>query len=472
MANREEKLAKNTILFAAGNFGSKLLQIILVPFYTRVMTDAQYGTVDLLQAIVSLLLPVASLAIYESVFRYAMEKEYDKNAVLSVGLLVSLVGAVILCIGGGVASAFAPVSYVWLVVANSIFNSLRTLMSQYTRAVGRTALFSIDNILMTLLVLVLNILFIAVFRMGITGYMLGYTLANLLSAMFLYIMLGKQRTLRLSGVRRGLVKEMLLFALPLIPNAICWWISSFLDRVMIVAIVGTAANGLYAAAHKIPSLLSVVVSIFFQAWQMSANEEFKKKDIAGFYSKIFEQISACIFLLSSVLIILSRPINSIFLGADYSGAWVYMPPLVLSMTFFSYAQFLGSIYSANKKTNMALVTNLVGVVVNVSLNAVLIPLIGTIGAAVATAVSYLVLWLIRIVDTGKIVPVQYKITTTVGASLIVIAQTVLVCLDLDVLATYSLCVAGTVALVVIYHRTLLTMLKFFLGFAKRILKRR
>lgn len=472
MANREEKLAKNTILFAAGNFGSKLLQIILVPFYTRVMSDAQYGTVDLLQAIVSLLLPIASLAIYESVFRYAMEKEYDKNAVLSVGLLISLVGAVVLCAGGGVVCVFAPASYVWLVIANSIFNSLRTLMSQYTRAVGRTVLFSIDNILMTLLVLVLNIVFIAVLRMGITGYMLGYTLANLLSAVFLYVMLGEQRKLRFSGIRKGLVKEMLLFALPLIPNAICWWISSFLDRVMIVSMVGTAANGLYAAAHKIPSLLSVVVSIFFQAWQMSANEEFRQKDIAGFYSKIFEQISACIFLLSSVLIVLSRPINSIFLGADYGGAWVYMPPLVLSMTFFSFAQFLGSIYSANKKTNMALVTNLVGVAVNVTLNAVLIPLIGTIGAAVATAVSYLVLWLVRIIDTGKIVPMRYKIVTIVAASLIVSAQTVLVCADLDVVVTYSLCAVGTAALLIMYRRTLFTMVNFFLRFAKKILKGR
>jgi O-antigen/teichoic acid export membrane protein len=241
---------------------------------------------------------------------------------------------------------------------------------------------------------------------------------------------------------------------------------------MIVSMVGAAANGLYAAAHKIPSLLSVVVSIFFQAWQMSANEEFKKKDIAGFYSKIFEQISACIFLLSSVLIVFSRPINSIFLGEDYGGAWVFMPPLVLSMTFFSYAQFLGSIYSANKKTNMALVTNLVGVVVNVSLNAVLIPLIGTIGAAAATAISYLVLWVIRIVDTGKIVPMQYKTVSVVAASLIVIAQTIFVCLDLDLIVTYSVCAVGTVILVAMYRRTLVTMVKFFLGLAKKILKRR
>ena len=58
MSNRNEKLVKNVLLFAIGNIGSKLLQIILVPLYTRVMTSAEYGTVDIMQAIVSLLMPV------------------------------------------------------------------------------------------------------------------------------------------------------------------------------------------------------------------------------------------------------------------------------------------------------------------------------------------------------------------------------------------------------------------------------
>ena len=79
MANREEKLAKNTLVFALGSLGSKMIQIILVPFYTRVLSSVQYGTADVLQAMVSFLIPFAGLAIYESVFRYAMDEECDKQ---------------------------------------------------------------------------------------------------------------------------------------------------------------------------------------------------------------------------------------------------------------------------------------------------------------------------------------------------------------------------------------------------------
>lgn len=472
MAKREENLAKNTVLFAIGNLGSKLLQIFLVPFYTRVMTDAEYGTVDVMQSIVSLLLPIVSLTIYESVFRYAMEQDYDKGAVLSTGLVVTAIGAIVMCAVGGVASAFYQPVYIWLVIANTVANALRTLLSQYTRAVGKTGLFSVDNILMTFMVLVLNILFIAVFNLGIVGYMLGYTFANVLSTLFLAITLGKFFVIDHRRINRPLTKELLIFSVPLIPNAVCWWISSFIDRLMIVSFVSTAANGLYAAAHKIPSLLSMVVSIFFQAWQVSANEEFKKKDIAQFYSNIFEKMSACIFVLSSLLILFSRPINSIFLGNDYSAAWVYMPPLILSMTFFSFAQYLGSVYTANKKTKMALVTNMIGVVVSVGMNVVLIPLIGTIGAAIANASSYFVLWIVRIFDTGRIVRMKYDIFRIVFATVVITLQAVFVCLELDVWVTYSLCAGGSLAIAVIYFKQLLSIVKFALGFVKKIFVRR
>lgn len=472
MAKREENLAKNTMLFAIGNFGSKLLQIVLVPFYTRYMSDAQYGTVDLMQSVVSLLMPVISLTIAEGVFRYAMEKEYDKSAVLSVGLVVTAAGSAVLCLGGWGVTFFMEANLVWLVVANTITNALRTLASQYTRAIGKSALYALDNILMTACVLLLNIFFIAKLNMGINGYMLGYVLANLFSAIFLVLKLGRHFRFSLGKVRKPLVKEMLLFSMPLIPNSICWWISSFLDRTMIVSMVSVGANGLYGAAHKIPSLLSMVMTIFFQAWQVSANEEFNKDDISELYSKIFEQISACIFVLASLLIMLSKPINSIFLGADYFDAWKLMPPLILSTAFFSFAQFLGSIYTANKKTKMAFVTNFIGVVVSVSLNLILIPKIGSIGAAIANATSYLVLWIVRIRNTRDIVPIKYQTPKIIAAFIIVVSEAVLIVADLNTTAAYCICAVGSCALVIMFWKSLLALAKFVLMFAGKILRRK
>ena len=232
MSSRNEKLVKNVILFAIGNIGSKLLQVILVPLYTRVMTSAEYGTVDIMQAIVSLLIPICSFTIYEAVFRYAMEKDYDKKAVYSTGIIMSLAGTLLLCLGGAGASFFIDPIFVWLVVANSIVGFFRSLLSQYARAVEKTVLFTVDSVLLTVFVLILNIIFIVKLNLGITGYMLGYIIANLLSCIILYICLGNYRKFSLKAVTKPIIKEMLKYSLPLIPNAVCWWLSSFIDRIM------------------------------------------------------------------------------------------------------------------------------------------------------------------------------------------------------------------------------------------------
>ncbi len=472
MSNRNEKLVKNVLLFAIGNIGSKLLQIILVPLYTRVMTSAEYGTVDIMQAVVSLLMPIFSFTIYEAVFRYAMEKDYDKRAVFSTGIIMSLLGTVVLCAGSGIASIYIDKTFVWLVATNSAVGFFRSLLSQYARAVEKTVLFTVDSVLLTVFVLILNVLFIVKWHMGITGYMLGYILANLLSCVVLYAFLGPYRKFSLQSVTKPLVKEMLRFSLPLIPNGVCWWVSSFIDRVVITAVVGEAANGIYAAGHKIPSMLTMIVTIFFQAWQMSANQEFKKHDISHFYTAIHDQIFSVILLVSSCLIVFCKPITSVFLGAEYYSAWQVMPLLLLAISFFSFAQFLGSIYSANKKTTMALVTNLIGVGVSLTVNIVLVAVfkIGIVGSAIATACSYFVLWFVRMVNTANIVPIYYKKKKMVAAVLLLTSQAVLVTVFGGTVVT-ALSATAFVALVVLFAKDMLGLLRFALGFVKKIVGR-
>ena len=471
--SRNERLVKNVILFAIGNIGSKLLQVILVPLYTRVMTSAEYGTVDIMQAMVSLIMPIFSFTIYEAVFRYAMEQDYDKKAVFSTGVVMSVLGTVILCLGGTVASCFIDKTFVWLVVANSAVGFFRSLLSQYARAVDKTVLFTVDSVLLTVFVLILNLIFIVKLGWGINGYMLGYILANLLSCIFLYAFLGKFRKFSFKSVTKPLTAEMMKFSLPLIPNAVCWWVSSFIDRIIITTAINEAANGIYAAGHKIPSLLTVIVTIFFQAWQMSANQEFKKNDIADFYTQIHDQIFSVITLVSSFLILFCKPITSVFLGKEYYSAWQVMPFLLVAISFFSFAQFLGSIYSANKKTTMALVTNLVGVVVSLTVNILLVAIlkIGIVGSAIATVCSYFVLWVIRIKSTGKIVPINYQKTKMIVAVSVLLAQAVMATILINDLVTTIFSAVAFITLVFVFTKDIIGLIRFALGFANKILKR-
>jgi O-antigen/teichoic acid export membrane protein len=400
-----------------------------------------------------------------------MEKEYDKAAVLSVGIFITLIGGAVCCLVGAVVSQYVAPVFVWLVIADTIATALWTLLSQYTKAVGRSMLFSVNNIVQTAVVLVLNIIFLTVLNLGIVGYMLGYIFSNLVAALMLPFCLGKDFKIKRTQISKTLVKTMLLYSLPLVLNGICWWLSSFTDRVMISGFLGTAENGLYAAASKIPHLVWVFVTIFCQAWQISANEEFCSEDSAKFYSKIYNELSAVVFLLASLLIIFCRPLNNIFLGSDYKNAWIIMPPLVLSTMFFSFASFLVSIYSANKDTRMAFVTNLVCVVSNIILNYFLIIKFNTIGAAIATATAYFILWIIRIIDTRKIVYIQYEKVKILMSCVILVLQTLFICLNLDIIITYTFCAAGVVLLLFIYWTNLMRLISFSVQVLKRFLER-
>ncbi len=469
MSNRKLNLVKNTAIYALGSIGSKLLQVILVPYYTRAMSSTEFGTADILQAIVAFLFPIVSLSIFDATFRYAMESDCDKNSVLSVGVAISLIGTVILCSAGALITLIHPIEYLWLIIFNALANAFRTLYSQYTRAIGKTALFTLDNVLLTVYVLIFNIFFISVLELGVTGYMLGYTLANALSAVFLMLKLKKLAVVKFSFIKSRIMSQMLRFSIPLIPNALCWCLATFGSRFLITFFIDESANGLYAAAYKIPSLLSVIVTIFFQAWQISANEEFKKNDIAEFYTEIHNQIFALIVIISSGLIVFCKPITAVFLGAEYQNEWVYIPILLIAMAFLSFSQFLESIYTANKKTVMAFITSFISVSINMTLSLFLIKPLGVAGCAVALAVSYFVLWICRIINTHKIIAIRYNIATIVTAILILTAQTLLFFFRVPFASLVSS--VGFVVLIILFANTFKGLFLFAIDILRKIFKK-
>ena len=86
--SKYKKLLNNTLYFFVGNMGSKLLIFFLVPYYTYVLSTAEYGTADLITTTASLIIPVVTLSITEAVFRFSMDEKADYKALFSNGLLI------------------------------------------------------------------------------------------------------------------------------------------------------------------------------------------------------------------------------------------------------------------------------------------------------------------------------------------------------------------------------------------------
>ena len=406
--DRNKSLVKNIFIFAIGNVGSKMLQFLLLPFYTRVLSSEQYGTVDVLQSISTLLLPILSLTIYDAVFRFAMDGATKKEDAFSVGMLTVSAGTVVLLLCGAVLPLFFGYrSYIWLIILYTIAQMFRSVTSQYIRAIGKVKLFTIDNMFQTLMILLCNILFLVVFHWGIEGYILGYIFGNFCSFFFVFFVQRLWRYIKYTGIGKGLFSTMCRFSAPLIPNAVCWWLTTMIGRLMVTAYLGADANGLFAVAFKVPTIVTILVGIFLQAWQISANTECESKDFNEYNSQIFHILQVLTFLLSSFLILISKLLVRI-LDSSYYDAWEYIPPMMVGICFYTFAQFLGALYTASKKTVMAFVTNLVTAIVNIVGNVVLLPRLGVMGAALSLAISYLVFWLFRLVDTRHLVKIQYQ----------------------------------------------------------------
>lgn len=459
--SRANGLIKNTFIFALGSFGSKLLQFLLLPLYTRLLTDAQYGTVDILQNLGILLIPIVSLTVAEGVFRFALDNSSDNRDVFTIGMRVVSIGTVILLLAGCLMYGVGFYSsYVWIVVFYTLSQIFRTIASQFVRAIGKVKLFTIDNLLQTLLIILFNILFLTVFDMGVKGYMLGYILGNSVSFLFLFVVATLWKYLKRRIGNKSTVKEILRYSIPLIPNAICWWIISTIGRFMVTGYLGVDANGVYAVANKIPTIVTLIMQVFFQAWQISASCEFEKSDYAEYSSRIFRTFESLAFTLTGFIITFSK-FFIMLLGSGFRGAQEFIPVLLVGTVFFNLAQFHGVSYVASKNTIMAFVTNLITAVLNIVLNIILIPHFGVMGAAISLMVSYLVFWLIRLIDTRRITKIKYPWQNLLANLFLTIAMATVATLQMASWLWISLSLF--IVMVVINFNTLFSILKRVMG---------
>ena len=271
--NKYTTLVSNTFLISIGTFGSKLLTFFMVRFYTEVLTPSDYGTADLIMQGANLLFPVISMGIVEGVFRFALGNPKKRRNIFSAGVWVITGGSAVLAAVTGLTwSVDLFDDVLWLMAIYTIASCYHSLCAQFIRAQGKMALYAGQGILNTVLVIGLNILFLLVFKWGIIGYVLSTAVADILCSSFLVF---KEKLWQYLTVKpgKGLLAHMLRYSVPLIPTTIFWWITSVSDRYMITAFLGSDANGIYAVAAKIPTLLTLMATIFLEAWQFSAIAE-------------------------------------------------------------------------------------------------------------------------------------------------------------------------------------------------------
>ncbi len=422
--NKYKTLFSNTILISIGTFTSKLLVFLMVRFYTGYLTPSDYSIADLLTQSANLLFPIISFGITEGIFRFAMDDNYDKKGVFSIG-------AIIITLGGLLFFIIAPLlnlvndfkGFVWLIVLYTMAACYHALCAQYIRAIGKTGLFAVQGIINTALVIIFNILFLAFFNMGVTGYVLSVAVADILCTLILILKEKLWKNITLSFKKSALF-DILKYSIPLIPTTVFWWVTSVSDRYMVNEMVSSAENGIYTVAYKLPTLLTLLATIFMQAWQFSAvkEDDGNKDEHALFFGKVWGSFQALMFIAGAFVIAMAKPLMKILTTDSFYTAWEFVPLLAIAMVYTAFASFTGTVYVVNKKSNISFYTALIGASSNVLMNFILIPVLKAQGAAIATVVSYLLVFIIRSVNSRKYIPFKFQIKHIIINSVIIFVQ--------------------------------------------------
>lgn len=410
--NKYKKLLGNSFIFAIGNLGSKLIAIMLVPFYTYLLTTKDYGTVDLITTTVNMLLPIISLSTFDTVLRFVLDKHEDNQTIISNAVFITIIGSIVFLSIIPILGLFniKNTGYLYIILVAQAFQSM---LSEYARAIERIKLFAFNGVFGAVLTGTANFVLMFIFKMGISGYLLSLFISAIGSTVLLSVQLHLKNQIHFSLIQKDTLKRMLVYSIPLIPNALAWWVTNASSRYFILFFVNVGANGLFAVANKIPSLLTMLNAIFFQSWQISAIEEFDSSDKSKFYSKVFSYYAQFLFLCSLAILLILKPFMHIAVSGNFYSSWQLVPLLLLSVIYSSFSGFLGTNYVAAKKTIGVMTTTLIGAVLNIIFCFIFVPIFKANGAGLASSLSFFFIWIIRIVDTKKFISIRLNISNLI-----------------------------------------------------------
>ena len=325
-----------------------------------------------------------------------------------------------------------------LFIANCLYEFL-ILYFQGCEAVFVVVIGSISS---TIVMIASNILFLLVIKIGLNGYIFSQILAFSISSVIMLLV----------GKGAGLVRElkndeemrasMLAYGTPLIAYSTGSWVNNAADRYIVLAMCGVA--------YKIPAILMVFQRIFAQAWQMSATKSYKDEKSEEFFTEMYRTYNCVMVTGCAILILLVNPIAKFMFRKEFYEAWVYVPPLLISVIFGALTGFLGSICLAYKDSKSMGAATSIGAVANVAMNFAMIPKLGAMGAAIATAVSYAMMCFFAYRFVKKHVTIGNNMLADVLAYLILIA--ICVAMIGQIGGRYIICTVLTAVLFILYWR--------------------
>lgn len=428
--NKKPGILAGFLHFFYGNFIVLILGFVSVPLVTRVLSTEEYGRTSIYMSVVSIIYIFAILGLDQAYIRFFYKDEVDTRKLFKQCLMMPLALIIILA---AVYFAFADffnmllfertgIDVSLLVVAYTVTSVFERFLFLNIRMEQRGKLYSNLNILSKLLYIVFIFIFVYVygddFRVGLYAYTLPLVLVTG-GLLIRFALQGRKHQNRTHNVKS---KELLKYGIPFIPMLLMEWLLSSMDKWSIRFFNDFAETGVYSSAMQIMTILLTFKITYVAFWSPIAMEKYEKEDeetVKPFFADMFQKVQFLCMLAAFGLTIF-RQLIVLILGQPYREAVKIIPFLslmpILSILFEMTGQgvkFKGKIIYYNYASLAAIIVNLCG-------NTLLVPQLKGIGAAIATAFTYIVYFAIGTYFANKCYKVNYNFTRFVIALLMYI----------------------------------------------------
>lgn len=396
--NREKALLKNTGILAIGQLSSKVFTFLLLPLYTAVLIPEDYGIIDVLQTVISLTLYFLTLQIESAIFRFLIECREDKKQrgeYITTSFLLVFTNAVLFTGIIAIVNVFIHIPYVLLFILALWAQSFSLIMTNMARGLGHNYLYAIASFFITITSLLANIILILGFHIGAKSILIALIVSNFAGGTFICIKEKVWETVSLKYFDVRKLRKMLRYSLPLIPNAVSWWIANTSDRILILFFLGSAVNGIYAAANKIPTIYTTIFSVYNLAWAESVALCIKDNDRDSYIENMMNSSFKFFSLLDLGIICCVSLFFNFLIGKNYADAYYHIYILLIAIFVNSMCSLYGGIFAGFLDSKIIGITTVAGAAVNFAFNLITIKYIGLYAASISTLVSYIVIYVIR-----------------------------------------------------------------------------
>jgi len=429
MEQSKKRFLKNVVGFSMTSWIAFAIGFIATPIATRLFVPTELGKINMFNNYALLFGAVCYLGLDQAFVRFFLEPpgKADRKTLLtfciSTSLAFSVVSSLLMLLGWRFISSQVMTTPDFGVFVCLFVFSFSTVIFRYLSLIYRmeqnAKLYTLQGVVQILLT---KIAYLAtgfssssakpaIILLTILMAIFSLTFALIQRRKFSFALRGK--------VDKPFIKEISLFAVPLIPVTIISWMNSNIGSVMIFNMLDVASVGIFTAALAMASTVNVIQAGFNTYWAPYVYENYQKGETARFYT--VHRVMACLLTGFGLTITLLQALVFLLLGPNYRGSSIFFPFLFLAPICYCLGETTDMGIGIKKKTYWGTIVFAISVVLNITLCYVLIPHLGAAGAAMASASAAIVAVTLRTIigqHYFKAIPDYRYVIYTIGLMLL------------------------------------------------------